>query len=101
MHMTYRVETQVGVLDKTMAILQAFSGGNDALNPRDIAGRTAISLPTVYRLAHALENHGLLKKEGERFKLGVALMHLGAGSSGHRAATRDLASPRVVERTYG
>ena len=78
MHMTYRVETQVGVLDKTMAILQAFSGGNDALNPRDIAGRTAISLPTVYRLAHALENHGLLKKEGERFKLGVALMHLGA-----------------------
>ena len=78
MQVTYRVETQVGVLDKTMAILQAFPGGNDALNPRDIAGRTAISLPTVYRLAHALERHGLLRKEGERFKLGVALMHLGA-----------------------
>jgi DNA-binding IclR family transcriptional regulator len=78
LNVAYRVETQVGVLDKAMAILQAFPHGNDALSPRDIAERTAISLPTVYRLARALEDHGLLKKEGERFKLGVALMHLGA-----------------------
>jgi DNA-binding IclR family transcriptional regulator len=72
-----RVETRVGVLDKAIAILWAFRGGNDTLNPRDIAGRTGISLPTVYRLARALEEHGLLKKEGERFKLGLALVHLG------------------------
>ena len=78
MNATYRIETQVGVLDKTLAILRGFPDGNEALNPRDIAGRTAISLPTVYRLTRALEEHGLLKKEGERFKLGVALMHLGA-----------------------
>jgi IclR family acetate operon transcriptional repressor len=78
MHATNQVETQVGVLDKTISILRAFPDGNVALNPRDIAARTGISLPTVYRLARALEEHGLLRKEGERFKLGLTLMHLGA-----------------------
>ncbi len=78
MHATDQVETQVGVLDKMMAILRAFPGGNDDLNPRDIATRTGISLPTVYRLARALQEHGLLRKEGERFKLGLTLLHLGA-----------------------
>jgi DNA-binding IclR family transcriptional regulator len=87
---TYRVETQVGVLDKAMAILQAFPVGNEALSPRDIAGRTAISLPTVYRLARALEDHGLLRKEGERFKLGVALMHLGARAAQGIELRRDV-----------
>jgi IclR family acetate operon transcriptional repressor len=78
MHATDQVETQVGVLDKTISILRAFSDGNEALNPRDLAARTGISLPTVYRLTRALEEHGLLRKEGERFKLGLTLMHLGA-----------------------
>jgi DNA-binding IclR family transcriptional regulator len=72
------VKTKVGVLDKAMAILHVFPRGDGALGPREIAARTGVSLPTVYRLARALEEHGLLEKVGERFKLGIALLHLGA-----------------------
>src|SRR5918999_4911079 len=75
---TDAVKTKVGVLDKAMAILHVFPRGDGALGPREIAARTGVSLPTVYRLARALEEHGLLRKEGERFKLGLTLMHLGA-----------------------
>jgi len=75
---TGAVRTKVGVLDKAMAVLHVLPRGDVALGPREIAARTGLSLPTVYRLARALEEHGMLEKEGERFKLGLALLHLGA-----------------------
>jgi DNA-binding IclR family transcriptional regulator len=76
------VRTKVGVLDKAMAVLRVFLRGGVALGPREIAARTGLPLPTVYRLARALEEHGLLEREGERFKLGLALLHLGARVAG-------------------
>ena len=76
------VKTKVAVLDKAMAVLRVFPRGDVALGPREISWRTGLSLPTVYRLAGALEEHGLLEKEGERFKLGIGLLHLGARVAG-------------------
>ncbi len=70
-------ETKVGVLDKAMAILLAFPRGDLALSPSEIAARTGFPLPTIYRLAQALCEHGLLMKEGPRFRLGMTLARLG------------------------
>lgn len=69
--------TKVGVLDKAMAILRACSRGSVALLPSEIAAYTDLPLPTVYRLAQALTEHGMLEKDGQRFRLGMTLMHLG------------------------
>src|SRR5260370_20051421 len=71
-------ETRVGVLDKAMTILSVFSRGDLALSPLEIAARTDLPLPTVYRLTQALSEHGMLEKDGQRFRLGITLMHLGA-----------------------
>jgi DNA-binding IclR family transcriptional regulator len=70
-------ETRVGVLNKAMAILRAFPRGDSLLSPQEIAARTGLPLPTVYRLAQALSEHGLLMKEGSCFRLGLTLLRLG------------------------
>jgi IclR family acetate operon transcriptional repressor len=70
-------ETGVGVLDKAMTILLVFPRGDLALTPQEIAERTSLPLPTVYRLAQALCEHGLLTKDGPRFRLGMTLLRLG------------------------
>lgn len=70
--------TKVGVLDKAMAVLQAFERGDVALHPKDVAARTGLPLPTVYRLLQALEGHGMLEaNDGSRYRLGIALLRLG------------------------
>lgn len=74
-------DTKVGVLDKAMAILQVFQHGDIALSPLEIARRTTLSLPTVYRLAQAMSEHGLLMKDGQRFRLGLMLVRLGSLAS--------------------
>src|SRR5258705_5668377 len=71
-------ETQVGVLDKALAILQVFSREETMLIPREMATRTHLSLPTVYRLAQALGTHGLLEQDGQHFRLGMTLLRLGS-----------------------
>lgn len=53
-------ETQVGVLDKVMAILQVFSREETLLTPR---------LPAIYRLAQILSAHGLLEQQEQHFRL--------------------------------
>ncbi len=71
-------DTKVGVLDKAMRILHAFPGGDVALTPQQIAKATGMPLPTVYRLAQVLSEHGWLMKEGQKFRLGMTLLRLGA-----------------------
>ena len=71
------LSTKVGVLDKAMAILRTFPHGDVALFPLEIAARTDLPLSTVYRLTQALAEHGMLEKDGQRFRLGIALLHLG------------------------
>ncbi len=68
--------TQVGVLDKGVAILHALASG-----PLDLAGlQSATDLPraTAHRLAVALEAHHLVRRDAQgRFCLGFELIRLG------------------------
>lgn len=71
-------DAKVGVLDKAMSILQVFPNGEVALSPVQLAKYTKMPLPTVYRLTGSLCEHGMLLKEGQSFRLGMALLRLGA-----------------------
>src|SRR5262245_34183843 len=85
----------VGVLDKAMAIVAATVDGPLSLG--DLVEETGISRPTAHRLAVALEQHGMLRRDPDgRFALGVRLVALGraALSTFHLA---ELAEP-VLER---
>jgi len=71
-------DSKVGVLDKAMSILRIFPRGDVTLTPLEIAAQTGLPLSTVYRLSQALCTHGLLMKDGQHFRLGIMLLHLGA-----------------------
>lgn len=70
--------SDVGVLDKVMAILQSFSDDVSRIEPRAVADQLDLSPPTVYRLMKAMAEHGLLEPDGGGYRLGVTLLHLGA-----------------------
>lgn len=70
--------SDVGVLDKVMAILEAFPNGVGRLEPTAVALALGISTPTAYRLMKAMAEHGLLEQDERGYRLGVALLHLGS-----------------------
>ena len=85
------IVTGVGVLDKAMLVLHSVAEAPCSL--ADLQESTGLPRATAHRLATALEDHGLLRRDGEgRFELGLGLVPLG-----HTAARRfpldDLARP--------
>lgn len=72
--------TGVGVLDKAMSVLRAVAEA-----PRSLVElQQSADLPraTAHRLAVALEQHGLLRRDAEgRFELGLGLVPLGQAAS--------------------
>jgi DNA-binding IclR family transcriptional regulator len=85
------IVTGVGVLDKAMAVLYSVAEAPCSL--ADLQESTGLPRATAHRLAAALEDHGMLRRDGEgRFELGLGLVPLG-----HTAAARfpldDLARP--------
>jgi DNA-binding IclR family transcriptional regulator len=73
--------SSVGVLDKSVAILDALELRPRSLN--ELAEATGISRPTAHRLAVALETHGLLARDGDgRFLIGPRIGELAAASGG-------------------
>lgn len=66
------------MLDKVVSILRLFDEEHDALDPRHVAAATGTSVPTAYRLMKAMTAHGLLVRDGEGYRLGLTLLHLGA-----------------------
>lgn len=66
----------VGVLDKAMAVLR--SVGEAPRNLAELQRSTGIPRASAHRLAVALEQHGLLRRDDDgRFELGLALVALG------------------------
>jgi DNA-binding IclR family transcriptional regulator len=64
-----RIVTGVGVLDKSVAVLDALAGGPLAL--ADLAPAAGLPRATAHRLARALEAHGFVDRDGDgRFVLG-------------------------------
>ena len=74
----------VGVLDKSLRVLDAVAEAGEPCSLGDLVARTGLPKATAHRLAGALEAHGLLRRDGEgRYLLGVRLIGLG------RAAAED------------
>ena len=72
----------VGVLDKSVAVLEAVAASGDGCSLAELVDRTGISRATAHRLAVALEDHGLLRRtEGGRFTLGLRLIGLGRAAA--------------------
>ncbi|HEY0525706.1 MAG TPA: IclR family transcriptional regulator [Stellaceae bacterium] len=71
----YRVEA----VDKALAILSAFTVAEPRLTQRQLADRTGLNQPTIYRTAGSLVRAGfLVRGEDGRFRLGSMLLKLGA-----------------------
>jgi len=71
---------QVGVLDKAVGILSALEGRPRTLV--DLVVETGLSRATAHRLARALEDHGLVRRDEDgRFTLGLRLVALGRSAA--------------------
>jgi DNA-binding IclR family transcriptional regulator len=69
--------SSVGVLDKAVVVLDCLQAEPASL--AELVARTGLSRPTAYRLAVALEVHGLVERDGDgRFGLGPHLFSLAA-----------------------
>lgn len=68
------------LLDRTMTVLHACEQGPASL--ADLVARTGLPRATAHRLACALEEHGLLRRDaGGRWGLGPTLARLGAAAA--------------------
>lgn len=68
--------TGVGVLDKAMSVIRSVAAGPRTLT--ELQESTGIPRATAHRLAAALEQHGMLRRDGDgRFDLGLGLVPLG------------------------
>ena len=70
----------VGVVDKSVAVLNAVAGGKRTL--AELVELTGLSRATCHRIAVALEDHGLLRRTADgRFALGLHLLALGRSAT--------------------
>jgi len=73
-------DTGVGVLDRSVAILDAIDRGARTL--AEVVAETGLTRTTAHRLLQALERHELLTRErGSGYRLGPHLARLAAGST--------------------
>jgi DNA-binding IclR family transcriptional regulator len=70
------MERSIQLLDRAIAVLHACEEGPATLN--EVAGRAGLPRATAHRLAVALAEHGLLRRDDGRFALGPVLSRLGA-----------------------
>lgn len=83
----------VGVIDKSMALIDALSHG--PCTTTQLTERTGITRATVHRLASALEQHGMVRRSADgRFALGYRFVSLARTIDG-LDALRDAARPHL------
>lgn len=88
-------ESKVGVIDKSMLVLDAIAAGSRTL--ADLVASTGLSRATAHRLAAALEVHGLVRRADDgSYALGSRLWVLGQQVEGP-AALADLGQPLLDE----
>lgn len=89
------IVTGVGVLDKAMVVLRAVEAAPRSLS--ELRAATGLPRATAHRLASALEEHGLLRRDGDgRFELGHGLVPLGRLAA-QRFPLEELARPVLTE----
>jgi DNA-binding IclR family transcriptional regulator len=66
--------TSVRSVDRSIAILKAFTVDKPAMSVIELQGRVGLSRPTLYRLLETLAKHGLIRAHGtpQRFSLDYA-----------------------------
>ncbi len=86
--------TAVGVLDRSVALLELLGDGPRSL--RDLAAASGLPRPTAHRLLVALESHGLVARGagGGAFRLGPRLAEL-AARAGRELELAALAGPAL------
>jgi DNA-binding IclR family transcriptional regulator len=73
--------SNVGVVDKTVAVLRALERNGPA-GLAELQAVTGLPRATAHRLAVALEQHGLVRRDGDgRFRLGLGLVGLGRAAA--------------------
>jgi DNA-binding IclR family transcriptional regulator len=86
----------VGVVDKTVAVLQALARGGPA-GLAAVQAQTDLPRATAHRLLVALEHHGLVRRDDDgRFCLGLALISLGR-AAGAAFPLAELGRPALGE----
>lgn len=92
-----QIVSGVGVLDKSMAVLDAVARANRALGLAELVAATELPRATAHRLAAALAVHGILRRDDDgRFALGSRLVGLGHDASAGWPVA-ELARPALVE----
>ena len=95
------VATGVQTLDRSVAVLAAVADAGRA-SLADLVEATDLARATAYRLAVALERHGLLRRDSDgRFRLGGRLIGLGARAAATMGLTAAAAPAlaALVEKT--
>lgn len=68
----------IPILERPLYLLGFFSEGHPFWGLSELARASGLAKATCLRSLRALENHGLVAREGERYRLGTQLLHLGA-----------------------
>ncbi|HSZ41994.1 MAG TPA: IclR family transcriptional regulator [Trebonia sp.] len=70
----------IRAIDRAIAVLNAFTIDDPALSLADIAARTGLSKPTVFRVLASLRRHGFIVQDEGRgeYRLGFAIVSLAA-----------------------
>ncbi len=77
-----RTLSGVGVLDKSMAVLEAVAAADGPLSLADLVDASGLTRATAHRVAVALVTHGMLRRTGDgRFALGLRLIPLGRAAA--------------------
>jgi DNA-binding IclR family transcriptional regulator len=84
------------MLDRGVQILQAFRPRGGTLTLSELVGRTGLPKPTVYRLAGALVELGLLERQQVGYRPGLALFELGELVPA-KVALREIALPYMQD----
>lgn len=87
--------TGVGVLDKSVSLLQALATSASGMTLGELQHATSLPRATAHRLAAALEGHGLVRRSGEgRYALGFTLSAL-AGAANRQFPLAAAARPTL------
>ena len=72
------IERTVSAAERALAILDAFTEGDDPLTLGDLEARTALFKSVILRYMVSFERHGYIKKRSDgRYQLGPRLFQLG------------------------
>lgn len=88
--------TPTNSVGRTLAVLSAFSGSRAVLGVSEIAVRAGIPKSTAHRLLTVMSQHGFVRREGNRYRLGECMFELGSRAVEPRGI-RERAVPYMAE----